>query len=125
MNRSFWFAAALAACSVSCARSAAVADFVPGEPMTFPLRSMGVLSDYGRLMLVNCRSRDATVEAAWTAMLQARIAYCQGSEPEIFPSKESYQAAARQFGGCIMPKPICAGVEVNSAEQCRKLAARG
>jgi hypothetical protein len=107
------------------ARAPDVSEFVPGQKMNFPIESAGVLDDYGRRLLVNCRTTNAAIEQACIAKLSERIATCQGGEPAVFETRESYAVTARRFGGCVMPIPICRGVEVSSIEECKAAAAGG
>ena len=126
MNLKTSLAAVLAVAScVACAETPVATDFVPGQKMSFPLKSAGVLEDYGRLLRVNCKSNDAAIEQACNAMLSERIAACQGGEPAVFETRESYSARAKRFGACVMPTPICHGVEVTSLEQCKAVATGG
>lgn len=111
------FSLALAASAASSPTGPAGA-FDPGEPMRFPLRSEGVVEDLVRLYGVNCRSAEAEVASGCLALLEQRGASCAPKPPEVFETRQAYAAWAKGFAACLMPRPLCAGREVASIDEC-------
>ena len=100
--------------------SAVVAgNFVPGEAMVFPMKSEGVPVGLAKAYEVNCKAKDPEITQRCEAMLRKRGIECQPKPPEVFETKNDYSVWATEFSKCVFKKPICAGVEVASDEECR------
>lgn len=92
---------------------------VAGRKFAFPLLSEGVAAYVVQAFQVNCKSSSPRRSRACAARLRARGAECAASPPAIFESKYRYTLWAREFAACLMPRPICAGVEVDTDDGCR------
>ena len=110
--------AALLACPLP-GVAGGVNEFVPGEPMVFPMRSRGVPEQLVRALQVNCRSVDPGIAASCEQALQRRGSSCAAVAPDVFADREQYTQWAGRFGKCLLPRPICAGVEVSTMAECR------
>jgi hypothetical protein len=119
--KQFAFLLLLTAGCASCSKVDAP-DFVPGQKMVFPTQSAGVLNYIGQKMLINCKSDNADIQEACLAKFEQRIATCNVSEPSVFKTKSQYKGYARDYLKCVMPKPVCRGVEVTSLDQCKRTA---
>ncbi len=68
-------------------------------------------------MLSNCKTTDKAIESACIAAMEQRIASCRISGPVSFENESEYKVAAKKYLACIMPTPICNGIEVTTTEQ--------
>ncbi len=92
-------------------------NFIPGEPMRFPMKSAGVADNLVELYSVNCKAEDISVQSNCLALLEERGDSCTDQPPEIFEDIDSYRAWASDFSACVFPRPICNGVEVRNERQ--------
>ena len=96
-----------------------VASFVPGEKMVFPMKSEGVPENLAKLYEVNCKAKEPEITQRCESMLQTRGRECEPKPPEVFETKNDYSTWSAEFSKCLFVKPICAGVEVGSDEECK------
>ena len=92
--------------------------FVPGQPMRFPMSSAGVAEDLAKLLSVNCKTDDVSIQARCEALLRERAENCGPQAPAVFDSSTSYKAWAKSHSICPFPRPICRGIEVASLDEC-------
>lgn len=90
--------------------------FVPGQPLQFPLEAKPALAHMGEGLLKNCRAEDANVQSSCTVSMKRRVSECL-PEVEVLNQAE-YRQAARAYVSCVMPRPICDGVEVDDIASC-------
>ena len=63
-------------------------NFIPGEPMRFPMKSAGVADNLVELYSVNCKAEDISVQSNCLALLEERGDSCTDQPPEIGSSAE-------------------------------------
>ena len=87
---------------------------VVGKPMTFPVDAASALENLGKIMLTNCETDNVTVKQSCVARLNARMGTCGSGRPTVFGSKDDWQIEARDYLRCVMPLPICKGLEIRT-----------
>jgi hypothetical protein len=83
----------------------------------YPASTSVVLAHLGREMLVNCVVDDAVVSASCRRMLEARMTSCAAGRPRQLANAAAKRAESISYLHCLMPVPICNGVEVSDPGQ--------
>lgn len=91
---------------------------VPGKPLAFPVDAASVLEALGRQLLANCESAEPAMRKACLDRLGARAVGCFAG-PDVFDDLEQYKAAAKRYTRCVMPRPLCRGIEVTDLRRER------
>lgn len=100
-----------------CSRQDSAADYVPGQKMTFPIKSAGTLEHLGARTLEDCKAPDAAIEQSCTDRVKRLVQTCLTPQPEIYQTEGEFRAAAKQYLTCVEPHEICQGVEIVRDEQ--------
>ena len=100
-------------------------EHVPGRPVVFPVDAESYLLNLARSVQVNCKAEDATVEAACIARIERRSVSCFKEPlipyPSVLDDREHSKRVSRRYLDCVMPHPICHGMEVKSSEDKSRL----
>lgn len=88
--------------------------------MEFPIRSDGISEDLVKRYLVNCESDNEAVTNKCRNLMEERGRVCGPKPAAVVETEADYKQWAKKFSGCLFPKPICAGVEVDSLARCKR-----
>lgn len=112
-------ALACSACSPSSAPHSS-----SGEKLEYPIQSATAFDLLGKRMLSNCAAADEKIESTCITAMKKRIASCRTSSPMNFGNEAEYKIAGKKYLACVMPTPICNGIEVTTAEQMRQVCGK-
>jgi hypothetical protein len=88
---------ALAACS----DAGGPTTFVPGEPITYPIYSQGVLDDLAERMVQMCQRDNDPNDPGCIARIKERSMSCRKGMPDVFADQASYREHAKTFMFCL------------------------
>jgi len=100
-----------------CSKNDSASDYVRGQAMMFPMKSKGVLEDFGARYLEHCKSPDESVEKSCFERQKQRVGSCLTPQPPIYQTRSEWRAAAKTYATCVEPNEICQGVDIVREDQ--------
>lgn len=101
-----WLALSVACSQTDAVDGAAVQDSPATREAAFARAESAILR--------NCESADAAIESACLSRLRERSAQCLAEAPPTL-SENQYHALLRPYIDCMLPRPVCRGVELTDA----------
>lgn len=105
---------ALAACG---AAEQVAPAYVPGKPVVFPVDTISYLASLGKMIQDNCHTDDAVIEKVCISRLENRMRDCAENRPSVLQNLDHAKRVGDKYLKCIMPKPICKGIEIHNEQQ--------
>jgi hypothetical protein len=107
---------ALAACDTEQVAQA----YVPGKPVVFPVDANSYLSSLGKAIQINCKTDEEAIEKACISRLESRMSDCAKDRPAVLKDQEHAKRVGASYMNCVMPNPICKGIEIRSQHHFEK-----
>lgn len=76
--------------------------FVPGQPMTFPMRSAGTLEAVGARLIADCRERADPTNPDCALRIKRRLESCERQMPGVFDTEAIYNKYTRDYEACLL-----------------------
>jgi hypothetical protein len=90
-------AAVLAACA-----KPEPSAYVPGQPMTFPMKSAGTLEAVGARLIQACRDRGDMNDPDCALRIKRRLDSCVRQMPGVFDTEAIYNQYTRAYEKCLL-----------------------
>ena len=75
--------------------------FVPGEPMTFPMRSDGTLEAVGARLIADCRAKGDPTNPDCALRIKNRLESCMGQVPGVYDTEAIYRRYTTDYENCL------------------------
>lgn len=76
-------------------------DFVPGQPMVFPMRSAGTLEDVGARLIEECRRVGDPTNPDCALRIKNRLQSCIGQVPGTYQTEAIYKKYTSDYEKCL------------------------
>ena len=76
--------------------------YVPGQPMTFPMKSAGTLEAVGARLIQACRDRGDMNDPDCALRIKRRLDSCVRQMPGVFDTEAIYNQYTRAYEKCLL-----------------------
>jgi hypothetical protein len=76
--------------------------YVPGQPMTFPMRSAGTLEAVGERLIQACRAKGDMNDPDCALRIKRRLDSCVRQMPGVFDTEAIYKRYTGDYEACLL-----------------------